>query len=705
MLYEAVLLRKTFRRVFIMSIQSTRTKIVAGALAFSLLTGGAATVLPVQSAYAATLNTPFTDVAAGHWAEKHIAKLALQGIVNGYNTVNGTSEFRPANSVTQEEAVVMAIRFAGLQSEVKESETVEFPESFQVSKYFKPFVKLALSKGILEESEEYAIAAGNEGKGWGTLPATREWITKLLVRAIGEESTAKAMNTTQSAFKDDAQIASTYRGYVNAAVSLGLVKGVTADKFDPKAPVNRMSLAALFSRAEAIFPVAYEGQHNGVITKLKSDSVTIYSEGKELTYTIGANTLFYRSDSDKAITAADLKAFTNVTLIEKLGGALYIESTSDKVQLETITAKLDRVNESGKFLYVWINDEPVKIYYDSEVAISDTAGKTLSLTDLKRDSELQITMDTFREQRLAVKLVAPSESGTKTITGLFYNVNNNLITYLDKDNKPVSKFMTSKVTITIDGLAAPSLDDLFEQADQLELTLNEKDQVTAIKVVNRKVETLSNMEIDSYSEEKKVLFVFDASGKKASVIYLTDKTKIDYYGEELTLKEANDFFSEGRKINIVKSGETVISIEFIFSYEGTIKKVDIAKSEMTMLENGIEVTLPLASDVVVDILGKSNSELTDLKAGDKVTATLDPTQTIISKIQVQQSHPYTITAVNTNLGKVTVKHANGTTLEIYLSSIDIVDSEGTKLTVDKLAVGTVLNINYIGKSIESIVAI
>ncbi|WP_173275263.1 S-layer homology domain-containing protein [Paenibacillus sp. NEAU-GSW1] len=688
-----------------MSIQSTRTKIVAGALAFSLLTGGAATVLPVQSAYAATLNTPFTDVAAGHWAEKHIAKLALQGIVNGYNTVNGTSEFRPANSVTQEEAVVMAIRFAGLQSEVKESETVEFPESFQVSKYFKPFVKLALSKGILEESEEYAIAAGNEGKGWGTLPATREWITKLLVRAIGEESTAKAMNTTQSAFKDDAQIASTYRGYVNAAVSLGLVKGVTADKFDPKAPVNRMSLAALFSRAEAIFPVAYEGQHNGVITKLKSDSVTIYSEGKELTYTIGANTLFYRSDSDKAITAADLKAFTNVTLIEKLGGALYIESTSDKVQLETITAKLDRVNESGKFLYVWINDEPVKIYYDSEVAISDTAGKTLSLTDLKRDSELQITMDTFREQRLAVKLVAPSESGTKTITGLFYNVNNNLITYLDKDNKPVSKFMTSKVTITIDGLAAPSLDDLFEQADQLELTLNEKDQVTAIKVVNRKVETLSNMEIDSYSEEKKVLFVFDASGKKASVIYLTDKTKIDYYGEELTLKEANDFFSEGRKINIVKSGETVISIEFIFSYEGTIKKVDIAKSEMTMLENGIEVTLPLASDVVVDILGKSNSELTDLKAGDKVTATLDPTQTIISKIQVQQSHPYTITAVNTNLGKVTVKHANGTTLEIYLSSIDIVDSEGTKLTVDKLAVGTVLNINYIGKSIESIVAI
>ncbi|WP_042162320.1 S-layer homology domain-containing protein [Paenibacillus gorillae] len=690
-----------------MPSQSSRTKLVASALAFTLLAGGVPAILPAQSAYAAAVgNTPFTDVSAGHWAEKHIAKLALQGIVNGYVTVNGTSEFRPAKSVTQEEAIVMALRFAGLQNEVQVGGTVTFPDTFKVGAYFKPYVKLALDKGILDEKEEFAIAAGNGGKGWGDIAASREWITKLLVRAIGENNKALQLANTKSSFNDDGQIASNYRGYVNASVSLGLVKGVTADKFDPKAPVNRMSLAALFSRAEALFPVQYEGQISGIVTKLSSSSVTVYNGGTEQTYTVGSDTLFYRADSDTAIAASAVKLYTKVSVIAKSGKALYLESLSDEQQIETITAKLDRVNAAGKYIYVWINDEPVKINFGDDLTILDVSGNTIKLADLKRDSSLTITLDKFRDQRLAVKLVADQQTGAGTVKGQFFIADNTIITYVDANKQPVTKFLASKVDVTIPGISSATLDDLVKEADEIELTINDNDRVTAVKVVNRNVETLNGATVESYSPDKKMMVIIDATGKNASIIYLNDKTKIDYNGKAISVADAAEYLTKGRKLNINASGQAAISVQFIYKQTGVITSINTSSSTLSLNDGKSIVSVPYVSGPTVELGGQSYGTLTDLKVGDTVTALLDSNQTRASTIQLHKTYQYTVTSINSQNKRVTVSTGVGSaTRDLDLSGIDITDEKGTKLTVDKLSLGTNINVAYIGKAIQYVKAI
>jgi len=66
--------------------------------------------------------TPFSDVKDGHWAEKHINRLYLQGLITGYD--DGT--YRPSQPVSREEAVLIARRFRG-KAEDFEAIEVELP--------------------------------------------------------------------------------------------------------------------------------------------------------------------------------------------------------------------------------------------------------------------------------------------------------------------------------------------------------------------------------------------------------------------------------------------------------------------------------------------------------------------------------------------------------------------------------------------------
>ena len=171
----------------------------------------------------------FSDVPNNHWARKHITKLNLQGIVQGYD-----GKFDPAASVSQQDAVLMALRFTGAAEKVDPDTQVLFPDSFIVSGYAKPYVMQAIYEGLIEEKEEFRLAESEPDKAWGTKPATREWVTKLIIRAIGETASAEAMARDLPAFADASLISDMYVGYVNAAVELGIVKGISADRFAPE---------------------------------------------------------------------------------------------------------------------------------------------------------------------------------------------------------------------------------------------------------------------------------------------------------------------------------------------------------------------------------------------------------------------------------------------------------------------------------------
>lgn len=683
-----------------MTFKFASKKIIVGALTFSLV-AGSSFVIPSQVGAAAALTTPFTDIAAGHWAEKHIAKLALQQIIQGYTAAGNTFIFSPNKSVSQEEAVIMALRFAGLANKVDNTSEIGFPASFKVSNYFKPYILLAFQEGLLDQTDEYANASKDSKTAWGTKPASREWVTKLMVRAIGQDSEAVRLQNTASTFTDSAQITSKYLGYVNLASKLELVKGVTTAKFDPKANVTRASIATMFSRAQKLYPVAYEGQSNGIVTKITENSMTVYSDKKETTYSLGSDTLYYRFDSETPITKQQLLEYGDVTVIAKDGKALYVEVQGDEAHAKTLTGTLDRVITAEKKLYIWMDNKPVEIYYTDAVSIVDNEGKAIALSSIKRDSQITIIQDTFRDIPMTLKIIAASQANPTAASGIFYGTDGELITIKEGTNL-VSKFMASNVVVEINGMVNATTVDLIKEADQVELTLNADDKVTKIKVTNRNVKILAGAQIASYVYDKKLLTIVDANGVNAQALYFTDRTKIEYNGAAMSLASSYNLLTQNRKIVISFTGNTIVSLQFLTKYVGTLVSLNSTGNLITVkIDGGAEVSLPYNSSYV-EIAGLTNATYSDLKVGEMLTLELNNGQDRVSTIKTNRSIQYEVVSVDTMNKKLRVKNATTAAFDLYALNAELINDAGAKLNIEQFTAGSIINVSYLGTQAQSI---
>lgn len=678
-----------------MTLKKTSKQIVIGALAVSLIAGSGMAIPGNSVAAAAALSTPFTDISVGHWAEKHIAKLALQGIIEGYSAAGNTYIFSPNKSVSQEEAVLMALRFAGLANKVDKNSSVGFPDSFKVSNYFKSYILLAFQEGLLDQSEEYDLASKNTKVAWGTKPASREWVTKLMVRAIGKDSEAVSLQNAASTFSDAAQVNSLYKGYVNLASKLELVKGVTTVKFDPKADVNRASLATMFSRAEKLYPVHYEGQTSGIVSRITDTSLTVYSDKKETTYAIGADTLYYHYNSETPITKQQLLEYGDITVIAKDGKALYVEVQGDKTYSKTWTGTLDRVIPSEKKLYVWVDNKPVEVYYNDSLAIVDNEGKAIALNAIKRDSQISIVQDTFRETPMALKIIASAQSNSTVAAGTFYGTDGELITIKEGANL-LSKFMANTVTVEINGIAAASISDLIKEADEVELTLNADDKVTKIKVTNRNAKSLAGAQIISFVYDKKLLTIVDANGANAQALYFNDRTKIEYSGNAISLSSAASLLTQNRKIVITYTGNSIVSLQFVTKYVGTLVSLNSVSNLITLkIDGGANVSLPYNA-AYVEVAGSTNASFSDLKVGELLTLELNANQDRVSTIKANRNIQYEVISIDTINKRLRVKNNTTAAFDLPVLNSELINEAGAKLTIEQILPGTIVDATYLG---------
>lgn len=389
-------------------------KLITSILLLALCLSGVAAVAPAASAAS---KTPFSDVAAGHWAEKHIAKLALQGLIAG----KGAGLFAPNDNVKRQDAVIIAIRFLGLEQQALSSGVAAFPSTFNVSSYANLYVNYAFKEGLLKTDEEFALAESEPKVNWGEAPATREWIARLLVRTIG--ATAQAGATS---FADNASIDPALVGYVKAAVEQELVKGVDGNKFAPKSVVTRATAATLFSRAEAKKQIAYPNQTTGMLLAASNDSVSLLqSNGTVSSYGVSASTLYSRLDAE-ALTGQDaLTVYGTVNVIAAAdGSAAYVEQASDTPQVKTVQGKLVVVN-SAKATITLLSGEDVQAYtYDSSrlPAVTDAENNALSLSDLPENAEITLVVDAYSQSGKVIGVKTSQSAVAKTGQGTVLSV-------------------------------------------------------------------------------------------------------------------------------------------------------------------------------------------------------------------------------------------------------------------------------------------
>ncbi|OAB44354.1 S-layer homology domain-containing protein [Paenibacillus glacialis] len=731
----------------------------------------AAEATSLVSNQSVTSSSIFSDVKSGFFAEKHIYKLAAQGILLGDKGL-----FRPNDGVTQQEAVTMAIRFMNIQNQMNSGAAVTWPTNFTVGNYFKPYVTLAFQKKLLDTKHVSDDAKAKTT--WGEKKANREWIAELLVRAIGKEAEANLSANKATSFADNSKISASKLGYVNAAIEMGLTKGIEGNRFDPLGSVTRAQLATFFSRGEAFMDTQYASATEGIVTALSDKSISLFANGSVRNYSLNNATSYYTSTSDTKIALTDVKLYSKVMVIENSSKAVYVEVTDPKEQLENIETTFERLFP-GNSLGVSNNTAFASYTYDSNTLFQDVNGNKIEPKDLTAGSQIIIKRENFTANKSIVMVqvktgvVNKNETGTlekveinsksvsikntlgttesykwddrlivryqneiltpaelqngstikytvqnniiqsievtqaveRTLRGSIYEVgpNGTTLTYKRDGGSLDVKLLSDKPEIVIKGIDKPVISDLIGDktaGDQVELTLDSKELVTKIVVLNRQMEQKPASTVVSYDAKTKLLTVLDAN-KKPFVVTLDDKTNLIYNSNTPTLAGMESLLTSTRKVNLSYISNRALSLEVVYKYDGTVTAVDTVNKKITVQANGEQsITVPY-SNPTIEMYGKSNLNISDVKVGSSVSLVLSNNQDSIQKIQLNSVIQFEIVSVDLAANRIIVK-SEGVTSQMYLDKTVIIGDSGQSLRISDLQVGNILNVTLSGNTATTV---
>lgn len=330
----------------------------------------------------------FTDVDDSHWAKEYIEKMNKVGIITGYSDAT----FRPEDSVTKIQALVMMGRMYGLS----EDKIKEIREKYQklfdtigVEPWYQDGLAVAISMGIVNED----LVKTFYQNGTANKPAYKEEICVYLTRAMGLENEANNETIYVLPFIDTESITSSAIPYVYVMMEKGIIdrSGDSKGRFNPKSEVNRAIMARMLSIAydyiqkEGITPQISESKKEKTITITGtiSDTMKLY---EELYITIEEkngvkNAYIVNSDTDIKL---DGKSSDMSVLVE--GMTVEAEVTEDRM---VVSIKTESINEeySGKIvsLSYYDNNQIITIEYEKD---EETEKKTFYVSD-----DAKITLD------------------------------------------------------------------------------------------------------------------------------------------------------------------------------------------------------------------------------------------------------------------------------------------------------------------------
>ncbi|MGG1517692.1 S-layer homology domain-containing protein [Paenibacillus oryzisoli] len=178
----------------------------------------------------------FTDMQT-HWAQKEVLAAANLGWMLGV----ATNRFAPEAKLTRAEAATIIVRALGLDKE-KASSAAFLDVS--VTHWASQAIGIAKQHGLMQGISDNVFAPDQT--------ITREEMSMLLTRALKLSSPGIA---AASKFKD-VPAGSWSTEAIAAMSSKGLVDGFADGTFRPGAPLTRAEMAALLSRAQALFAAA-----------------------------------------------------------------------------------------------------------------------------------------------------------------------------------------------------------------------------------------------------------------------------------------------------------------------------------------------------------------------------------------------------------------------------------------------------------------
>jgi len=697
----------------------------------------------------------FPDVADNHWAKQVITKMNLRNVASGYDE-NGIRYFKPDQTVTQGEAVLMALRTMGLNNKEGAVDTSRYLP-FSVPDWAKAAALVAVDEGLIVGSQF----------NW-TQEATRAWIAQLLVRMIDKEDEINNVSEEILPFDDNYAIPFQYLNYVKVANKYGLIKGAD-NKFQPNDFVTRAQLVAFLSRAEAFLDIKASDVVIGKITGINGSNVTVESdEGIEYTLICNISTNLYGSNGEIWVT--DLKLNDRVyTIVDgniikyldlnppqpKTTGSkgtvlqvypeentVVIKNKEGKIETLTLTENTKIVKESdgaavtidklAKDQEVSItfdsNGRPLKITILSRAGNSDGQGvvyhidKDLQLITLKNtnglaaylyDDNTQVSINNNRfasvddikvgdsikvelAEGVVTKINLLASEVDLSSTGIVkqISIESRIITYQTSDNQLKAHYVENSAAIDFSGQVGTFADILV--GDTIDVKI-ENGKITGLSVTNRKLHERSKGTVVSTDYTNRILTIRDSANQLNAYEILTS-ADILVNNEEAYLHEVKkdmqvELELADGKISYLAARDTLL---------GTVVRVSNSTKVLELaLETGETKSFAVYSGVDIDMEDISSPDLDDIRKGDVVEVKIENGK--VTEIKVQRTITYKIVETYSGSSRIKVIDDDNDTRYLYFYSAVEFDINGrTNAKVSDLKVNDIIKATFLGYNLQKV---
>lgn len=192
---------------------------------------------PGESAPTQPVPTPiekkiFTDIDTVPWAEEAIVALKIKNVISGKTE----TEFCPSDNITREEFTKLIV--AAFASDVENAE-LTFSDA-KADAWYYGYIQKAKGAGLVSGISDSCFGVGQN--------ITRQDMAVMIFNAAKYKNVVGNSEPEQFPFSDDRSISDYAKEAVYTLKTMGIVSGVDADNFAPKATATRAEAAVMIYR-------------------------------------------------------------------------------------------------------------------------------------------------------------------------------------------------------------------------------------------------------------------------------------------------------------------------------------------------------------------------------------------------------------------------------------------------------------------------
>ncbi|MDD3298351.1 MAG: S-layer homology domain-containing protein [Firmicutes bacterium] len=643
----------------------------------------------IQKQITLAMFTNLKDLDMVPWAKNAMEKMSVKGLIKGY----GDNTFKPNSSVSQLEAVVMALRVLGWEEDARSSKYANNLLSKYKGGRLDPwaygYVNVAYEKGILDEVDIMYFNPNSAAKRWE--------VAKYFVRALDKEDIAEDHMRDKLDFKDYTAIPVGAVGYIYVMNDLGLMVGNANGTFNPNGAVSRAEMAVLLERIDG--KVDRDTDGNEIYGRV----VEIDAKNYELKLNVDGSQKWYEGIDRIAVYKDgeyydfdELKRGDYVEiLLNSSGKVIFIEfkdENEDKIisdfrgEVRDVDARNREITiKSGTAVFTF------SVKSDADIRLN---GKDADLKDIKAGDSVRLKVD---DRNRVIKLSAEGDHDIdekEEVEGTIYKlrddqirvkVGNNYYTfdieddtkvYIDEKKAEAEDLMADMpVVVRFQGDTALRImaESLETELEGVITGLSAKDDTITVKVGSR-TRTLSvNKNTAVRVNGKAAGFKELAVGMKVTVRYRAGLalrinaedavaevegviTSVNTSREYITVEVGRraytysvadaDIYVEGDSADI-EDLVVGMTVELELLYDSTVNEVDAWLEEVegivqTSLDDDDEeinlwvydtiVTYELDEDVEVE-LDDDDGDLEDIERGDRVVLEFEDGLVVLIKVK------------------------------------------------------------------------